>query len=240
VRYLEIAEDLRRRLASGELPAGRVLPSESELGRAYAASRVTVRKALEVLREEGLVDARQGFGWFSAAPPVEQTLGRLGTIEAQLAESGRSSQRRILEFRFTAARSHVRRVLGADRVLEVRRINVVDDVPFARVTVWCPAELGRGLSLADVERATFHELLDVELGGATQTITAAALAPADADVLSVPAGSPALVVERVTRDVSGTPVLLSEHVLVGHLARFVVELERADRSEAPSGLRLVR
>jgi GntR family transcriptional regulator len=239
VRYLEIADDLRRRLASGELAPGRVLPSEAELGRAYAASRVTVRRALDVLREEGLVDARQGFGWLAASAPVEQSLGRLGTIEAQLAESGRTSERRVLDFRFAGARSHVKRVLGSDRVLEVRRLNLVDGIPFAVVVVWCPAPLARGLSLEDVERTTFHELLGVELGGATQTIAAGAVGPADAAVLDVPEGSPALVVERVTRSAAGEPVLLSEHVFPGHLTRFVVELASVDRSVAPSGLRLV-
>ena len=239
MRYLEIADDLRRRLASGQLAAGRVLPSEAELGRAYAASRVTVRRALDVLREEGLVDARQGFGWLAAAPPVEQSLARLGTIEAQLAESGRSSERRVLDFRFAGARSHVRRVLGIDRVLEVRRLNLVDGVPFALVLVWCPAALARGLSLEDVERATFHELLGVELGGATQTIAAGAVSAGDAAVLDVPEGSPALLVERITRSTAGEPVLLSEHVFPGHLTRFVVELASVDRSLAPSGLRLV-
>ena len=239
MRYLAIADDLRRQLLSGELAAGRVLPSESELGRAYAASRVTVRKALDVLRDEGLVDSRQGFGWFAAASPVEQSLGRLGTIEAQLAASGRASERRVLDFRFTAARARVRKVLGADRVLEVRRVNLVDGVAFARVTVWCSSDLARGLSLEDVERATFHDLLDVELGGATQVIAAAAVGAADADVLGVPEGSPALVVERTTRSAAGQAVLLSDHVFPGHLTRFVVELTSVDRSVAPSGLRLV-
>lgn len=240
MRYLAIADDLRGRLSSGELAAGRVLPSEADLGRAYAASRVTVRKALEVLREEGLVDARQGFGWFASAAPVEQSLGRLGTIEAQLAASGRASERRVLDFRFVAARARVRRVLDADRVLEVRRLNLVDGVPFARVTVWCPAPLARGLSMEDVERTTFHDLLGVELGGATQTIAAAAVGRSDAEVLGVPEGSPALVVERVTRSSTGDPVLLSEHVFPGHLTQFVVELASVDRSVAPSGLRLVQ
>jgi GntR family transcriptional regulator len=201
---------------------------------------VTVRKALDVLRDEGLVDARQGFGWFAAAAPVAQSLGRLGTIEAQLADSGRTSERRVLDFRFVGARSHVRRVLGVDRVLEVRRLNTVDGVPFARVTVWCPTELARGLSLEDVERTTFHDLLGIALGGATQTISAAALSGADAEVLGVPEGSPALVVERVTWSAAGEPVLLSEHVFPGHLTQFVVELASVDRSLAPSGLRLVQ
>ena len=240
MRYLEIADDLRRQLASGALAPGRVLPSEAELGRAYAASRVTVRRALDVLRDDGLVDAKQGFGWVAAAAPVEQSLARLGTIEAQLAESGRTSERRVLDFRFVGARSRVRRVLGTERVLEVRRLNLVDGVPFAVVVVWCPAALARGLSLADVERATFHELLGVDLGGATQTIAAGAVAAGDAAVLDVPEGSPVLLVERVTRSAAGEAVLLSEHVFPGHLTRFVVELSSVDRSVAPSGLRLVK
>ena len=238
--YQRITDDLRRRIDAAEFAAGRLLPSEAELGRAYGASRVTVRRALEALRDQGLVDSRQGFGWFAAAAPVEQSLGRLGTIEAQLAESGRTSERRVLDFRFVGARSHVRRVLGVDRVLEVRRVNLVDGVPFAVVVVWCPAPLARGLSLEDVERTTFHELLGVELGGATQTIAAGAVTPADAAVLDVPEGSPALLVERVTRSAAGAPVLLSEHVFPGHLTRFVVELASVDRSVAPSGLRLVK
>lgn len=239
-KYERIAEDLRSRVAAGEFAAGRLLPSEAELVGAYAASRVTVRRALEQLRADGLVDARQGFGWFVPVPPLDQSLGRLGTIEAQLAASGRSSERRVLDFRFTAARARVRRVLDADRVLEVRRLNLVDGVPFARVTVWCPSTLARGLSLADVERATFHDLLPVELGGATQAISAGAVAASDAEVLGVPEGSPALVAERLTRSAGGGAVLLSEHVFPGHLTRFVVELASVDRSVAPSGLQLVR
>jgi GntR family transcriptional regulator len=241
-KYQSIADDLRRRVGAEEFAAGRLLPSESELGRAYAASRVTVRRALEALRDDGLVDARQGFGWFVAAPPVQQSLGMLGTIEGQLATSGRRSERRVLEFGYVEVTPPARPavVLGAGRVLEVRRLNVVDGVPWARVTVWCPAALASHLSLADVERATFHELLDVDLGSATQTIAAGAVTAADALVLDVPPGSPALVCERVTRSVDGDVVLLAEHVFPGHLTQFVVELTSVDRSVAPSGLRLVR
>ena len=69
---------------------GRLLPSEAELSGAYSASRVTIRKALEVLRNDGLVDSRQGFGWFVAGEAVRQPLGGLVTIEAQLEAEGRA------------------------------------------------------------------------------------------------------------------------------------------------------
>ena len=71
IRYRLIADELRVRVQSGVYGAGRVMPSEAELGTEFDASRVTIRRALETLREDGLVDARQGFGWFVAAAPLQ-------------------------------------------------------------------------------------------------------------------------------------------------------------------------
>ncbi|MBA2608343.1 MAG: GntR family transcriptional regulator [Actinobacteria bacterium] len=242
VRYKEIAGDVQRRVEAGEFAAGRLLPSEAELARAYDASRVTIRKALEELRHDGLVDARQGFGWFVAADPVRQTLGRLGTIEAQLEATGAVAERRILDFGFVKAPRRVRLHLGDDQVLRVRRINLADNEPFARVTVWVPERFGRVLSRDAVSAQPFYELLPVALGGATQTIGAAAASAEDAELLAIPVGSPVLRCERVTHDTERQPVLVSEHVFPAHRSEFVVELpnvEVDDASIAPSGLRLV-
>jgi GntR family transcriptional regulator len=240
VRYRAIADELRGRVESGELRPGRLLPSESELSHAHSVSRVTVRKALDLLREEGLIDARQGFGWFVSADPVRQALGRLGTIEDQLGELGLSSERRVVGFRFVASPPRVRQVLGVEAVLEVRRVNLADGQPFARVTVWCPEEVGAGLSQADVERTPFYELVGVPIGGATQTIGAAGAGAADADLLEIPVGSPVLRCERVTRDIEDRPLLVSEHVFPAHRTEFVVDLPRFEPSMGPSGLRLVQ
>jgi GntR family transcriptional regulator len=233
VRYLEIAADLRKRVEAGEFSAGGVLPSEADLTRAYGASRVTVRKALESLRDGGLIDSRQGFGWFVAVDRVRQSLAQLSTIERDLAERGVVTERQILDFAFVAASAHVRGVLGVDQVLRVRRLNLADGSPFARVTVWCPAELGASLSRADVAARPFYDLLPVAIGGATQTIGAALAESADANVLAVPLGSPVLRCERVTRDVDDHPVLLSVHVFPAHLTEFVVDLP------SPASLSLV-
>lgn len=238
-RYQLIADAVRKRLESGDFGAGRLLPSEAELSAEYGASRVTVRRALELLRDEGLVDSRQGFGWFASADPVQQSLGRLGTIESQLADEGVHSKRRILDFRFVAAPARVKKVLGSDTVLRVRRLNLADGEPFALVTVWCPEQYGAELSRADVARSPFYELIGVELGGATQTIGASLASAADADLLAIPVGSPVLRCERVTRSADGEPVLVSEHVFPGHLTEFVVELPHPMASMAPTGLRLV-
>ena len=246
IRYQHIADELRARVEAGDYLAGRLLPSEAELSQQYQASRVTIRRALEALRAEGLVSSRQGFGWFVATDLLRQSLGRLGTIEAQLAALGFESERQILGFAFVAAPPRVVEVLGVDVVLEVRRLNLARRSdkksagdPFARITVWCPEHLGARLSRRQVEASPLYELIDVPLGGATQTIGAAAVSAADARLFGIPVGSPVLVCERVTRDREGKPVLFSEHVFPGHLTEFSVELPFAEASMAPSGLRLV-
>jgi GntR family transcriptional regulator len=241
-RYLEIAADLQRRVEAGEFAAGRLLPSEADLSRGYDASRVTIRKALGELQHDGLVDSRQGFGWFVAVDPVRQTLGRLATIEGQLEAIGAVPERRILDFGFVKPPARVRAHLGGGEVLRVRRINLADDEPFARVTVWVPEKFGRSMSRDAVSAQAIYELLPVELGGAVQTIGAAAAAADDAELLHIPVGSPVLRCERVTHDVDRNPVLVSEHVFPAHRSEFVVELpnvEVDDASIAPSGLRLV-
>lgn len=238
IRYLHIADDLRRRIAAGEFDAG-LLPSEAMLSGAYGASRVTVRRALEALRDDGLVSSRQGFGWFLPAAALPQSLGHLGTIEASLATAGVKAERRVLDFAYRSPPAAVAKVLGPDTVLEVRRLNLADGVPFARVTVWCPEVFGAELSRADVERSPFYELLPVVLGGAQQSIGAALAGPDDAGILGVPVSSPVLRCWRTTTSVEGEAVLVSEHVFPAHRTEFVVELPRSAPSMAPSGLRLV-
>ena len=239
IRYHQIADELRSRVSAGEYLSGGVLPSESELSAEFGVSRVTIRKALEVLRDDGLVDARQGFGWFVAGETVRQPLARLATIEEQMRDSGVKPERRVLEFAFEKAPRDVAGELGTTQTLRVKRVNLADGQPFAIVTVWCAADLAENLSRADVERSPFYELLDVPLSGATQTIGADAATAEEAKLLKVPNGSPVLRCTRTTTDTKNRVVLVSHHVFPAHRTEFVVDLPFADQSIAPSGLRLV-
>ena len=239
IRYQQIAEDLRNRLAAGEFADGGVLPSEAELSEGYSASRVTVRRSLELLRAEGLVESRQGFGWSVSAEPLRADLSRLATIDAQLAAAGRTSERRIVGFGFVEAPPRVRDLLGDRTVLEAVRVQLADGSPMARVTVWCPEVLGASLSRDDVAGTSFLEQLAVDLGGATQTIGAAAADESDGELLGEAVGSPVLVVERITRNTDGRPVLVSEHVIPASQMRFVVDLPVDDGLLDPTGMRIL-
>ncbi|MDH3296326.1 MAG: GntR family transcriptional regulator [Acidimicrobiia bacterium] len=240
IRYRQIAETIRRQIESGRLSPGQVLPSEASLGAEHGVSRVTIRKSLEQLRADGLVESRQGFGWMVASQPVVQTLDTLVSIERQLARTGRTHERRILDFRFIDSPPPVKPVLG-NRVLEVRRVSLVDGEPFGRVTVWCREDLGAGLSRDEVAQSSFYELLSERAAEATQTIGAEIVSETDARLLQVPPGSAVLVVRRTTIGESGQAMLMAEHSFPGHLTEFVAQLPRTrvDDSDNEAGLRLV-
>jgi GntR family transcriptional regulator len=144
-----------------------------------------------------------------------------------------------VDFAFEKASRKVAKVLECDQVLRVKRVNMADDHPFAVVTVWCPFELGKHLSRHDVEHSSFYNLLNIELGGATQTIGADAATAAEAQLLEIPMGSPVLSCDRTTKDKHGNAVLVSHHVFPAHRTNFVVDLPAVTASIAPTGLRLV-
>jgi GntR family transcriptional regulator len=235
VRYRVIAAELGRRLAGAI--RGQLLPSESELAAEFGASRVTVRRALEVLRDEGVVESRQGLGWLVRAAAVPQRLDDLVTIEAQLEERGIRAERRVVEFAFVAASPEVAEALGCDQVLRVRRLNLADGEPFGVVTVWCPATLGAPLSRRDVEERPFYDLLGVRVVRVHQRIGAAPASPGDARLLGVPIGSPVLMSTRVSFTAGNVAVLMSEQVFPAHRTEYVAELPNT--APGAASLRLV-
>jgi len=239
-RYVAIADALRTRINEGEFGTSGLLSSEAGLSAEYKASRVTIRKALDVLRAERLVDSRQGSGWFVSSDPLRQSLDHLETIEQQLEAQGLTSERQVLRFGFRPASPDISATLESDEVLEVVRVNLADGEPFAAITVWCHPEIGATLTRADVEARTFQELLRDDIGHATQTIGAVAADAAVAAQLAVPEGSPLLRIARTTSSQSGQNILVSEHLYPAHRTEFSVQLAPADAVADAPGLRLVQ
>ncbi|MGW5475420.1 GntR family transcriptional regulator [Streptomyces sp. NPDC004008] len=67
--YRQIADDLRRQITDGKIPVGRRIPSIVELEATYGVARDTLRKAVQVLKDEGLVETVTDMGIFVRQPP---------------------------------------------------------------------------------------------------------------------------------------------------------------------------
>jgi DNA-binding GntR family transcriptional regulator len=69
--YLQLANILRDRITSGEIPPGRRIPSQMKLEQEFGLSRNTIKKALDVLEAENLVETAPGRGLFVKKPPAD-------------------------------------------------------------------------------------------------------------------------------------------------------------------------
>ena len=230
LRYLQIAAELRRQIASGDLAPGALISSESSLERVHGASRVTVRRALNELKADRLVDSRQGFGWYVATPPLTQSLRDLTTLERQISATGRTFQRELIAFAFNPTPSDLQESFDSATVLEITRLDRIDNQPFALATVWVVADLVRDLTPADIESRPLSEQLGVPLGGATETITAVGASTSQARALAVRVRSPLLYVDRVIRDAAGRSILRSRAHYNPVLTESVVEMPPAGSS----------
>ncbi|MBQ1122660.1 GntR family transcriptional regulator [Streptomyces sp. B15] len=78
LKYEQIADHLRARITEGEFGPGDLLPSGRDLCEQWGVSRATVVKAMDVLRNDGVVVARQGSGFTVVETPVARPAGRRG------------------------------------------------------------------------------------------------------------------------------------------------------------------
>lgn len=243
-RYVQVADEVRRRIGAGEFPSG-VLETEADLGALYGVSRITVRKALEVLRDEGIVSSRKGSGWRITVDPLRQVLGSFPTVEAALRDDGHEFRRRVLTFSYRPAPADVARhlQLKADaEVLQVRRLNFADEHVFDLVTTWVPGEVAAPLSRAEVEaHGVFGSLRlhGVPIGHVLQSITASLATIEEAKLLGVHPDSPVLVVEQMTHDPGGLPIKWSQHRYPAHRIHLEVRIAGGAVTAEPPGLRLL-
>lgn len=166
-RREQIAADLRTAILDCRYAPGAPLPSANELCAIYATSRVTVRRALELLHAAGLIDIRQGaVARVRTAPSVRIAIvasdwrrhreaGRPG-FDATVAEHGIIGRQEVLDVQDpTAVPGHIAAELGlADREPAVMRWvrMFADDTPVRLARLWFPASWASGTALADRRR----------------------------------------------------------------------------------------
>lgn len=162
--WAQLLDDLRRRLASGELTDR--FPTDRELTTDYGVSRQTARDAVRHLREEGLVTRERGRGSFVRPRTIEQPLGSLYSLFRSIEAAGYTQRSEVvrLEERRDAAAAHRLGLPGSEPLVYVERIRLADDVPMAHDRSWLPGRLARPLLDADLHHTALYDALAERCG----------------------------------------------------------------------------
>lgn len=143
-KYLRIYTELRDRIGSGKWPPGSPLPAQRELADEFSVSMMTLRQALQLLADEGLVAARPGLGTY-VTPQYAHDLGHLRGFGADLARPGAEVSTRLLESAVAVPPDPVAARLGGPaQALHIRRLRLVAGRPVVLQTSWLPIPLPGG------------------------------------------------------------------------------------------------
>lgn len=201
-KYHAVREQLLDRL--DQMAAGEQLPPERELASCLGVSRMTLRRAIDDLVARGAVRRRHGAGVFALQPKLDPGLVAT-SFTSDMRARGLRPGARTLAFERSPAGTRIGSRLEVSPtadVVRVTRLRLADDEPMAIEQLHVPDALVPGLTDADLEHASFYDLLrtryDVTIARGVQTIEPTVLDDDESSALDVPEHSPALQFERTS------------------------------------------
>jgi GntR family transcriptional regulator len=227
--YMQVARKLIKDVRDGLYQVDQALPSERVLSERLDVSRVTARKAIDQLVEQGLVVRKRGSGNY-IAPRIEQPLSNLSSFSEQLEQRGYTPNSQWLRREIVRADADEQLALGlspASRVARLERLRLADEVVMAYEVSVIPATV-----LPKPENVSGSLYAHLDKTGhmpvrALQHIRALN-APANlAGQLGVPEGQAVLFITRVGYLESGQAVELTHSYCRSDHYDFVAEMRRA-------------
>ena len=229
-RYYRIYEALYNDIQSGRYGDGDMLPSESNLCERYGVSRGTVREAMKMLFQQGLLIREQGRGTFvTSQHKIGQDVQELMGFSELMYRHGKKTGGKLLKTEVQQPERHVRDLLQlawAETVVQVERLWFGDEEPLIIERSYFVHDLFAPLLDFDLAKESIYAILyretDIRLGDAEQTIEAAPAGSSDAALLEVDPGSPLLFIKRRIKTAEGRYFQYSEDAYRSDRLRFTI------------------
>ena len=225
-RYLRLANDLAAQIKAGQWAPGDAIPPERKIAEQYGVSRVTVRRALEQLASDGLIEQRHGSGTF-VSQRLRQPLSVLTGFTEDVRARGMTPESEFLHRGVSIATSAEVIALGlkpGQPVGRISRLRKADGLPLAIETA---AVVLDALPAPEAVGASLYEALaerNMRPARAVQRLSAVALDDRTAALLDVDPGSPGLYIVRVGYLADGRPIEYTCSYYRGDRWDFITEL----------------
>jgi len=210
--YQQVHDLLRSRIANGIWRPSEALPSEQALAAELGVSQGTVRKALDALAADQLVERRQGKGTYVAQHTQESALFRFFRLARPRNGARVTPESRLLSVERRAALKADRerlQIAGRQDVMEARRVRMIDNRPLILETIIASLALFPDLDKQKTLPNTLYELYQTAYGisvfAAKEELRAEAATAEDAAHLDIAEGAPLMQIDRIALALDGTP-----------------------------------
>lgn len=160
ILYRDVADKLKEDIMSGRYPIGSFLPTETELEATFNVSKITVRKAIELLAADEYVEKRSGRGTTVLSNRPYNKLSKGTTFSQLLEKTGKEYTKKNLSYELVElAPEHPAYSLMGKEVMRLRRMYYFDHQPFIYYEYHLPKQL-KGTSIEVFEEKSLYRLLD--------------------------------------------------------------------------------
>ncbi|PKI90188.1 GntR family transcriptional regulator [Actinomycetales bacterium SN12] len=225
--YIDIADDLRERIASGRLRPGDDVPTEAELAERWHTSRGPIRNALATLRAEGLVETTRGRPARVVSKKATQAVDMSVPFTRWARDLGvePGAQTQEVSLRRAAELAEPFGISAHAHIVSVLRLRLLDGRPTMVERLNYTEDVGRLLFQVDTDAVSITEYLTEHghpIAGVQHEIDAMAADERDAALLRVPVATPLLRLSRISRDAEGRVFEVSQDRYLGDVVRFTV------------------
>jgi GntR family transcriptional regulator len=212
-RYIQVYSTVRDWIYQGSYKPGSRLPTEEELCRLFAVSRITTRKAVDMLVDEGLVERQPGRGTFvvedlADAPVIGEMEQLLRKVE-RLGKTSRIAHAEVTEVEADTETARDLALPPGARVQRASHVRLTDKQPIGYVVTYIPASLKVRFDLSELNESPMLTLLErkgVDIASADQVISATLADARLASLLGTTVGAPLVHIRLVVFDSERRPV----------------------------------
>ena len=229
--YLDIKKDILDKILTGVYPQGSIIPNEYELAEMYKVSRPTIRKAVQILVDEGYLEKRKKRGTIVCDPTIRQEFAQvIQTFDREVKQKGLIPSTKVLTFKKEIAQEEVRKKLDLseeEEVYKLVRLRYIDDQPNVLVTTYVPCRLFEDLLEIDFEKESLYQTFHKEEKDIKSIKRKLDVILADetcADLLDVEKGAPLFYFHSTGYDDTHTAIEYSIAKYRGDHNSFVFEL----------------
>ncbi|MGF1524939.1 MAG: phosphonate metabolism transcriptional regulator PhnF [Leptolyngbyaceae cyanobacterium] len=230
--YLQIASELRGNIQNEVFKIGDRLPTETELSQRFGVNRHTLRRAMEVLRQEGIVEVERGRGTFVVATPITVPIGKRVRFNEALKAQALTPQWQVLQIIEIKADAklaeHLEIGLGEPVVL-FERLSLTDEIPISLGSSHFPGQRFPGLATHCETYRSISTMLQTEYGcdhiRRTTRLSSRTAQSRDARLLRMPATMPILLSESINVDQHGSVIEYGVTRFRGDRMELVIENE---------------
>lgn len=230
--YLQVRDILVEKIESGELSPGDALPGERTLAEMFDVSRVTIRKCIGNMVEEGYLIRSRGKETVVANRKISHRLGTLLGVAEELSETNNVVKVKVLNKGYEKITSEIRKHLETEDDSEVygfSRLMLKDNKPLVVNYSYVLHDIGKLVETLDLESDKVFQYLEhcgYNVSYAEQVITAGICNKKEAELLDYKVGQPVIVIKRTTFLENGYPILYEKSTYRGDEYQYSIKLLR--------------